>query len=692
MRRITLYGMLSLLFAKAALAGAPAPSTVTVPIDEYLGLRKNAELERVTSLENVTLRGKFGKALSLTFQGRCSGGYAAKEVLQVDDRFTLGDCKGDAILDVSGGKYRLVPLAKTFKLSCELRAANWSGLEIDVKNALAFTSSVTGAEVLAEKSGDGRHVILTEKSRTARPSGEVTGTAKYRITVKPEETEFRYVLRLTNPSRGRRAFRLPFRNGEIVQKARGIASFEEQEKGITLNLTPGDNELVLQGRFVGAKFVPLLPSEQQMLLVESHPTLLLTAEGKGRRVSPTDAELRPQFTNARAYILGKGSELSWTTRKLDVLEATGFAVSSASYRYYLPENGAPVVEATYTVNNQGTPEVGLDVPGTPTYLEVNGSPQVLYKSPEGKMLVQLPPGQSSFMLQYRPERKNDVAVTSVGEQLVKPEAVLSNVSISLLTPSKWRLVFGAGLAGGGSDFGAEVCLLAIATFGLCFLFASLWKFDRRRRWVFAFAAAGLTFFVPEFSAVFAMGAVVSVLCRYRMPLWKFFRGKPVRAFVAIFLVGLPAAAITLAASVALIGTSRNMVAKNMANSNYRAQNVESAQVAAPSGKLLGSGDVAELDGAGGTGAFGDKATEAPSETVSDAAGYQGLPARIDIPSDVSATFFHQSMVDRHGRVMLRAWLVSQSILGGLALLCFLVAATLFWRRRNNVVAWAWAAK
>jgi hypothetical protein len=64
------------------------------------------------------------------------------------------------------------------------------------------------------------------------------------------------------------------------------------------------------------------------------------------------------------------------------------------------------------VNNQGTPEIGFAVPGTPTYLEVNGQPQVLYKSPEGKLLLQVPQGLSSVMLQYRSDRKAGIVFTT----------------------------------------------------------------------------------------------------------------------------------------------------------------------------------------------------------------------------------------------------------------------------------------
>jgi hypothetical protein len=48
------------------------------------------------------------------------------------------------------------------------------------------------------------------------------------------------------------------------------------------------------------------------------------------------------------------------------------------------------------------------------------------------------------------------------------------------------------------------------------------------------------------------------------------------------------------------------------------------------------------------------------------------------------------MVDRNGRVTLRAWLVSQSVLGALVLLCIAVAGLLLLRRCDKVWAWTWA--
>jgi 4-amino-4-deoxy-L-arabinose transferase-like glycosyltransferase len=225
---------------------------------------------------------------------------------------------------------------------------------------------------------------------------------------------------------------------------------------------------------------------------------------------------------------------------------------------------------------------------------------------------------------------------------------------------------------------------------LAFLFAGFWKFGRRQRWAFAVAVGGLCLFVPAFFGVFFAAAVAAVVVRHREALWKYFHGKPVRAVVVALVVLVPLGITVLVSSVALIGTSRNMVAKKMSNAEYLYENAPGAP--ARSAGAFGGGRGADAGDDEAVESSTDGARGEQGDTMADASGYQGLPARIDIPSDVASTYFHQSMVDRNGRVTLRAWLVSQSVLGALALLCFAVAGLLLFRRRDKVWAWTWAGR
>jgi len=676
------------LFANAsAPAGAERPvafsSSVTIPVEEFLQLRQRSDLPKVTSIEEVVLSGQFGKSLSLTFSGRCAGGFEPRPALKIAEGFSLSGCKGDALFSASDDTLSLVPLASRFRLSCEVRPKNWNEIEIHVLNALSFSGKVSGAEVIAEHTdATERKIGITPAAGkvAARGGGEISGIAKYRVTVQPEESTFHYVFRLRNPGRVKRRYEIRWFNGEVVQKVRGLANYDESETGAELQLNPGDNEISVTGRFQGTAFKPLMASEQQYLLVESHPTLQLTIEGNGRRIAPKDPELHPRFTNGRLYVFGSQGDLSWKTRRLEVLEAMGYSITSADYRYYVPEFGNPVVEARYQLNNQGTPEIAIDVPGIATYLEVDGQPQVLYKSTDGKLLAQVPSGTSMVFVQYRGTQGAGRMLSGQRAELVKPNAVLSNVSVNLLTPAKWKVLFGSSLVGVGSDFGTSSIiaglLLGLALWG----FASWWGFSPRGALGVGITGFGLGFLAFSSLALFGALAVL-LMIRYRATLLEFLQDHPWRAFLFAGVAGVPLIIVAFWGLVSFIGGQQAFVGKGI--SQYNSNSVR------PQGKRS-RGAVSEESGGGGEDeqavdvALGSAPSPAPEP---DAQSYQGLPAKIDIPYNLHETSFHQSMVDGRGRIVLRAVLMSATVLTALYTAVLALLSMALYRRRTGIRSW-----
>lgn len=681
---VHLVGIVSVVSGMAAADSKTASSVVTIPIQEYLELRKVSELAKVTSVEEVRLEGTFGKELTLSFRGRCAAGLEPKEVLKHNEDIGMSDCKGDALLDVQGDTVRLVPLQRQFKLTCRIQSKNWNEFSLQILNAFSFSGRVTGAEVIAESDDShGLNVLLTPKQLVShREERAVTGTAKYRISIQPEQTTFQYAFRLSNPNRGTRSYEIKWLNGETIQKVRGIASYNESEESLKLTLSPGENRVVVNGRYSGDKFQPLMPSQQQYLLVESHPTLQLTVNGKGRRISLNDDDLRPQFTNARLYVFSKESSFSWTTRKLDVLEAMGYSVKSANYRYYVPESGKPIVEASFDVENQGTPEIPLKIPGTPTYLEVNREPQVLYKNTDGRLLVQVPSGSSTVFLQYRTDKATSRVLASHNIELVKPEAVLSNVSLSLLTPFKWRLLYGMGLAGSASDFPETLVIWSFLLAGLLYFLSGLWQFGKRARWFIALSGLVLPFLVLDSVLFFVMAAVIMTLVRYRLAIWSFLKKRSIWMNLLIACaIGVPLLIVLTWSSTLFLGSSRMALNKSLSQTqNYAAQEPRMAEAAAPS----------PVKKAGGEGADGE---EDSLDDQSEATGqgsqetFQGLPAKIVIPWNVEETTFSQSSVDVGGKIWFVGFLVSRGLMGGLYFVLFFSVVAVFLTRWRAI--WGW---
>jgi hypothetical protein len=63
-------------------------------------------------------------------------------------------------------------------------------------------------------------------------------------------------------------------------------------------------------------------------------------------------------------------------------------------------------------------------------------------------------------------------------------------------------------------------------------------------------------------------------------------------------------------------------------------------------------------------------------------GFQGLPARIEIPSDGQSHYFSQGLIDERGQIRLSAVMVGMSVLGGLSALLGLVSCFALFRRKE----------
>ncbi|MEK7357611.1 MAG: hypothetical protein AAB250_14255 [Bdellovibrionota bacterium] len=667
-------------------------ASVTIPIERFLELNKLEEATPLTVIEDVTFSGAYGKSLQVSVSGSSNGKPQAVEFIDRSGDFNLHDCSGNALLHAAGSRLAVLPQGQRFKLSCQIEVRSWSQIEFQVVNALYVRSKVEGGEAIQDGNETLHRLTLTKVNREMNDeNAEVAAVARYRISIQPEETRFEYQFVLSNPSRNKRKFQVPFTNGEIVQNTKAVIEYSEAKAGMDFVLVPGENRISLSGRYSAEGFKAPLAKAQSFLLVETHPMLQAKIESAARRISPQDASLSPRFPAARAYFLGASDAISWKTKKLETFSTLGYSVSSASYLFYTPKSGQNLVEASFTFNNQGMPEIPLEVPGRATYLEIAGVPQVLSKDDKGRLLLQLPTGYQSVLVQYETPAEVGGLFASVSEMFARPASVMSNVNVALALDDRWQVLAGASLSGFKSDWSTKDFAFALFGFLVFMKLLSVAKIDGVTRWLVAGAFGLLFAIVPEVFTLVATAVVVALLIRHRG--W-FIERRPKTIWSWVGTV--VAAGFVFILTVTLLSPKFQNVGSGMSRS-YEGQIAQKLS-AATSNSMPKSESLA---GAGGRGdgmedelAMDEAPMPPPSAAPSGSTGigdseqgeFQGLPARVSIPTDARQLAFHQGLMDEKTHPRMFFVLISKSV-GGFFL--FLLVGFFGWtayRHRRELLA------
>ncbi len=666
--------------ASAVVAASGEAGTATVRLDDYLTLKQKGELESLTSIEEITLGGSFQKSLSLKVSGSSMGSSPAAAFLKTAPDLSLAGCAGNAVLKKDGDQYAIVPApafreAKRFSLTCQLKIKNWSELQLQFVNAIHVEAKVAGMEALILNENEAHRVVLQPMSRAATTErAEVSAVGRYLVSVRPEENRFTYAFAINNPNASRAAWELALANSEVVQKVQFTGEYDEKPAGhYTFKVNPGEATVTVRGVLRGNTLQPPLKG-QQYLLIENHPLLQLKLSAKGRRIAPGDTGLQPAFPGARGYLLDGKEALSWETVKLQVFTALGFSVNAANYLFYIPDSGKAVIESRLNIQNQGSPEIPLRIPGKATYVEVNGQPQVLSKDPEGNLLLQLASGSNQVVFQYQPDREVGGGLARIADSLARPNAVMSNVRVSLSTPAKWKFAALRGLNDFTSDFepgSALFFLVSLVLLGAAF--HNVFHFAKSKAAGLLTVFAVLALIEPmALTLLWVLGAA-GLAVRHTGDIRAYFGKFPKRTL----LIG----AATLVIFVIAVNSIVEQ-ASRVASRSFSKLDSSLYDEGAPAAALRGAAAPREK-GTANAEAFRVK-TE---ESGSGEGEYQGLPAKISIPEGTHNVTFAQGMLDENSELRLRGLLLSRSLSAAFAVL---LLALLVWRlypSRSQLMHW-----
>lgn len=623
-----------------ALAADEPRSEVHLPLPEYDRLHRLDEGESVTVVDTAHLGGSFQRRdLWISFEGRTAGKAPAVPILNAPAGVRLFGCDGDGIISRGdGGTFTLLPQRPRFSVRCRLATASSDRLQLEATPAVLWIDAhIDDGEFVGTDDPSGKRPFSVVRvtgapAETLRP----TATARYRLTLHPEETRFRYQLDVRNPNRSHQPFTLELQSGEVVQQVDAPASYEVAAPRYKFVLPPGETTLVLSGALQGERFVPPVEASVQYVLLEAHPLLRPQVGEPQKRISAAETGLSAQFRGAQAFLLSGRQPLLWKTTRLEALRTTSFAVRSADQRFFLSADGKALGETELTLDNQGAPDVVLPMRGEPTFASLQGEPTFLTKNDKGQLWLPLSQGVQSVLVQHRQVLRQGLGWAAGTLWLPQLHAPATRARVELRYPREWLPLY--------EEFSPESRVPVEGEDVVLVLLLLLWTeralrllaFGTGRRWLLSAALVGAGAAVAPVLWLTLLGnSAVTALW-----LWPWLRrlglGKVV-GLGLLFGVALLVALLPLA--------TRKAASPAMSSAEYDTSVVNA--VRQTQANLRKSGEV------------DTKRDEKEEGQAGAAAGYQGLPAKFEMPAGARQTVFFREMLATEPPRAARVVLVTQ---------------------------------
>lgn len=643
----------------------PGNPQVTLSLAEYERIRQLEDRASLTVVDTLRLGGSFrSRNLTISFFGRSSGKLPPEEVLAADEGVSVYGCTGDAIVSKSETGFTLTPLARKFDVKCRLAVRGTDRLELTLpRSVLWVESAVSDGELVAGSSSEGtRSVSVVRRTGPDREALPPNATGRYRITRRPDETRFRYEIDARNPNRSRQSFDLVLRSDEHVLQVDAAVPYEVDKGRYRFELPPGDTRFTLTGTLSGHTFAAPVEAAVQYALLDSHPLLLTTLSGSPRRVSPEEVGIPAEFRGAQALLLGKDERLDWSVTRLGALRTTSFAVQKESHVLFVGAGGPVLGESAFAIDNQGASDVSLPVIPEPTFASLALEPLLLTTNKQGYLRLPLGRGNQDLVLQHRQTVWSSMGIAAGSALLPGLSAPSSHAAIEVRYPAEWLPLF-EGFASedhvhlprwGRVLLAAFVFLLTDQAFRRLVLSSRL-RIPSAA--LLAFAAL-----VSREAAWAILAADLAVIALVLVaPLRRIAWTAP-RISVAVLLASVSAIALLF------LTTFGAGLSKRESDANVSAARDERQEESA----------------------LKSRQSVALPKPPDAAAGYQGLPARFEMPVGAHRSRFTREMLAADGPRSVRFIAISRRLAFWLAAAVVAAAAASLFRSRGEIAA-GWKA-
>ncbi len=619
------------------------------------------------------MTGSFGtRTLSLFLAGRSSGTLPAATVLESVEGAALAGCDGSALVSRGdGAAYTLTPLGPRFEVRCRLVPSSGDRLSFVAGKAVLYPEGdVADGEFLqGTDPGDGTRPFTVVRRIAA--SGEAlapTATGRYRITLLPDETRFRWTIEVRNPNRGRAPFDLALASGERVQEVVAPGPYDVKEGRTRFDLPPGDGTIVLTGTLAGSEFRAPVEAALSYLLLESHPLLRAEAKTPAKRVSPQETGLPREFRGGQAFLLGKGDAFGWSAKRLEALRATSYAVRSTTQTLFVPADGPVLGQSLFELDNQGASDLALPSSPEPTYAAFGDEAVFLTKNEKGELWLPLASGPQSLLLQSRQKLGGRLGFATGSLAVPHLPVPSTRYAVELRYPDAWVPLYER--FGGESRFAAP----GLGTF-VVFLLLSGWLFALLRQLAFGPKGAlplavGLAL-AAQASGTAAFFVLAAALVLSVLWLAALVRERTLRLRTLVVLGALASFAALVVLAV-LIPSGLVSPVGARAPEGRAVHYEESVSPAAPAAKAA---------------RLGETPTSPEAEPLAGGEGgaaYEGLPAKVELPRGARSTWWSREMLAADAAPRVRVLLVSRTLVTLAQALVVLAALGLVWRSRRRL--------
>lgn len=654
----------------AETAGTGESPRVTLPLSEYEQLRKLRETSSLTVVDTLKVGGSFAsRTLSLVLAGRSSGTLPPAVVLESVEGAALAGCDGTALVSRGdGAAYTLTPLGPRFEVRCRLVSSSGDRLSFVAGKAVLFPEGevADGEFLMGADPGDGtRPFTVVRRIATAGEALAPTATGRYRITLLPDETRFRWTIEVRNPNRGRAPFELVLASGERVQEVVAPGPYDVKDGRTRFDLPPGDGTIVLTGTLSGSQFHAPVETALSYLLLESHPLLRAEAKTAARRVSPQETGLPREFRGGQAFLLGKGDAFGWSVTRLEALRATSYAVRSTVQTLYVPTDGTVLGQSLFELDNQGASDLALPSSPEPTYAAFGEEAVFLTKNAKGELWLPLASGPQSLLLQSRQPLRRTLGFAAGSLAVPHLPVPSTHYTLELRYPDAWVPLY--------ERFGGESRIAAPAPSAFfAFLLLAGWLFALLRQMavepkgaVLLAAVLALSTFASD-SAAFLVLASAVVLSVFWLASLVRERKLRLRTLVALGALGAFAVLVVLAVAIPS-GLLRS---------------------GAPAGRAVHYAETAAAPMAAAKSARLDEAPASPEAEPGSAgpaeATYEGLPAKVTLPDGARSTTWSREMLAADAAPRVRVVLAGRTLVTVVQGLVLLAALGLLWRSREKL--------
>lgn len=676
-----LLSLLMILSSSITTFAAEDAGKVVLSLKQYQKLIDVSEKTSMHVIENMTLKGSFPDNVSIEIKGQYTNKPKAITFIQ-SFQHAVKNCKGDAIISSRSSNLSVFPLKNRYTVSCDLIIKSKQSFSLRIKNVMNFDNKLSKAEAILDGNPTSYLTvqILRKEKKVATKKAETIRTGRYKIYVGSNSTTFEYIFGLNNPNRNKVTENITWPNGEIIKQVYTDLDYSEKNGTLSVNLNPGNNNVVVSGSISAKSFNPIFSDANQYFMIENHAIIQVKSSTKWRRISNSESGLNATKPSAKSYLVSNANNISWSVKKLKLFSSTGFTVKRQNIDYYVPKDGQPIVNMTYSINNQGPPEIPLKIEGKVTYLEVNGTAAPLYKDDKDNLLVSIPQGNSSVLVQYRPKMEVAGVFSVIESEFSKPKAVVSNSQLAVKTPREWDLYFGSF----NKDFESilkmdniieAIVLMFIMYFALVFL-----KIRKSTVLPLIISMAALKLFRHDTHIYMYLLTSLLYIIHYRKKIWSSLGKSKVLKFSGVFAV------------LVLVVVIYAITVPNFKNYQARSNNVmediayDSEGSLAPQAlnsarsKRVSKSKMARIGGV---------VSASLGEGMSSQGGdddFQGVPARIEMPYSEKNHYFKTNLVNIDGSMKTKLYFVKSYFLDLYILFFSFVIFFTLYRRRSEFLA------